>query len=406
MATGAADEELHGVLIVGGGICGLGTALALHIKGINRLLVLEKGESLRATGAGISIQANGWRALDQLKVGDELRKLALPLTGMEKKCAIHGDKILEISYRTECRCLKRSDLVETLARSLPGGCIRFECQVDAISVDTTMTGRWPIVSTSNGATIRAKVVIGCDGSNSVVAKFLGLRSLRLLPMWAARGLTTIPEGHGFGNRFQQLVAEGVSFRLTPIDDKTLHFNAVHFRPPNPKEYTCSHHRHRDPMLIRQLAMKAMPDDVAAVVRRCDTASLSLAQLCYRAPWHMLLEPFHMGTVTVAGDAMHAMGPFIGQGGSCSLEDAVVLARCLAPTTVAAGDRTGCIEEAIVSYVQQRRGRILRLSLQSFLNGQLIAASSWLQKMMIKAAMAVFFPGNSHAHTNYDCGSLS
>jgi L-2-hydroxyglutarate oxidase LhgO len=26
-----AEEELHGVLIVGGGICGLATALALHM---------------------------------------------------------------------------------------------------------------------------------------------------------------------------------------------------------------------------------------------------------------------------------------------------------------------------------------------------------------------------------------
>lgn len=41
MVTGE-EEEFHGVVIVGGGICGLATALALHIKGIDSL-VLEKG---------------------------------------------------------------------------------------------------------------------------------------------------------------------------------------------------------------------------------------------------------------------------------------------------------------------------------------------------------------------------
>ncbi|KAE9454955.1 hypothetical protein C3L33_13146, partial [Rhododendron williamsianum] len=34
-------------------------------------------------------------------------------------------------------------------------------------------------------------------------------------------------------------------------------------------------------------------------------------------------------VGVVGDAMHAMGPFIAQGGAASLEDAVVFARCFA-----------------------------------------------------------------------------
>ncbi|PUZ56922.1 hypothetical protein GQ55_5G385100 [Panicum hallii var. hallii] len=85
MAAGA--DELHGIIIVGGGTCGLATALALHRKGISSL-VLERAETLRATGAGIGIQVNGWRALDQLEVGDELRKLAMPLSGYVRACLL------------------------------------------------------------------------------------------------------------------------------------------------------------------------------------------------------------------------------------------------------------------------------------------------------------------------------
>jgi hypothetical protein len=51
--------------------------------------------------------------------------------------------------------VKRSDLVETLARHLPAGSIRFGCQVEEISLDPVT--RYPIVSTSNGSIIRAKV---------------------------------------------------------------------------------------------------------------------------------------------------------------------------------------------------------------------------------------------------------
>eukprot|EP00257_Ricinus_communis_P025051 XP_025012465.1 monooxygenase 1 [Ricinus communis] len=72
-----ANEEVE-LVIVGGGICGLATALALHRKGI-RSVVLERSETLRAAGAGIAVLTNGWRALDELGVGSKIRPTALPL---------------------------------------------------------------------------------------------------------------------------------------------------------------------------------------------------------------------------------------------------------------------------------------------------------------------------------------
>lgn len=44
---------------------------------------------------------------------------------------------------------------------------------------------------------------------------------------------------------------------------------------------------------------------------------------------MLVGRFRLETVTVSGDAMHVMGPFLGQGTCSAFEDAVVLGRCLA-----------------------------------------------------------------------------
>ena len=67
------DDE---VVIIGAGICGLATALALHRKGI-KSVVLEKSDNVRnITGAAIGIWKNGWRALDQLGVADTLRRTA------------------------------------------------------------------------------------------------------------------------------------------------------------------------------------------------------------------------------------------------------------------------------------------------------------------------------------------
>lgn len=67
------------VIIIGAGICGLATALALHKKGI-KSLVFERSENLRnTTGTAIGILRNGWRALDQLGVADVLRRTAFPI---------------------------------------------------------------------------------------------------------------------------------------------------------------------------------------------------------------------------------------------------------------------------------------------------------------------------------------
>ncbi|KAK3008414.1 hypothetical protein RJ639_014495 [Escallonia herrerae] len=68
-------------------------------------------------------------------------------------------------------------------------------------------------------------------------------------------------------------------------------------------------------------------------------SLSFAQLRYHAPWDLLFGRFRKGTVTVAGDAMHVMGPFIGQGGAAGIEDAIVLARSLAQKMIYTSGRS-------------------------------------------------------------------
>lgn len=53
--------------------------------------------------------------------------------------------------------------------------------------------------------------------------------------------------------------------------------------------------------------------------------------------------------------MHVMAPFIGQGGSAGIEDAVVLTRCLARNNMQQYEKIG---EALDEYVKERRTRLL------------------------------------------------
>ncbi|KAL5665643.1 hypothetical protein ACJX0J_025751, partial [Zea mays] len=222
-SSSSSMEESHGIVIVGGGICGLATALALHRKGIASL-VLEKSEALRVDGGSIGVHVNGWRVLEQLGVAAELRETANLVTAFhdvwqdEKKSTL-------TPVRKELRWLKRKDLLETMAKDIPAGAIRLGCHVTAIHpsdpgvvLTTTPAGG------GGGGVIRAKVLIGCDGSNSVVAKYLGMSpSKPTPPRTYLRGFTTYRHGHPFGDRFLRLRGRRFFVGRSPMTDTRVSF---------------------------------------------------------------------------------------------------------------------------------------------------------------------------------------
>ncbi|CAK7340073.1 unnamed protein product [Dovyalis caffra] len=399
-----ATEELE-IVIAGGGICGLATALALHRKGI-RSVILERSDSLRATGAGIAILTNGWRALDELGVASRLRLTSLPVQRVWDIDLDRGKQQQAPVSIGEARCVKRRELIKALSEDLPFGTIRFGCEILSVKLDRFTS--FPTLQLSNGSSIRAKVLIGCDGANSVVADFLELKQKKSFSSCSVRGFTNYPNGHGFAHEFVRIRRGNILSGRVPVDDKLVFWFIV------PRFYPTDSKVSEDPELIRQFsveAIKEFPSERIEMVSNCDLASLSLTHLRYRAPWDILLGSFRRGCVTVAGDAMHVMGPFLGQGGSAAIEDAIVLARCLTQKMQkVAQEENGRqimvqeIGEALDKYVEERRMRLVWLSTQTYVIGSMFDASSMLGKLLLLAILAVLFSNSTH-HTRYDCGRL-
>lgn len=76
----------------------------------------------------------------------------VPLTKAALSCC---PILVWLLARKELRCLKRKDLMETMAKNIPAGSIRFGCHVVAIQQDPGTHGG-PILTTVDGGTIRAK----------------------------------------------------------------------------------------------------------------------------------------------------------------------------------------------------------------------------------------------------------
>ncbi|KAF3445078.1 hypothetical protein FNV43_RR14771 [Rhamnella rubrinervis] len=393
MDGGVEVEEID-IVIVGAGICGLATALLFT-------------EILRASGSAIGVLANGWRALDQLGVGSKLRQTALPLQGARHIWMDTNEQRTFPISKGERRCVKRSDLLQVLAEDLPIGTIRYGCPVLSLYLDPFTS--YPTLQLRNGPTIKAKIVIGCDGAKSVVAEFLKLKPNKLFPKCAVRVLTSYPNEHGFVPEFVRTYRGHVFCGRAPINENLVYWflDPPEF-PPDEKVY-------KDPELIRHMCLEkanGFPNEIITTIQNSDPNHLSLTHLTYRAPWDVLVASFREGTVTVAGDAMHVMGPFLGQGGSAALEDGVVLARCLA-YKIGEADLHGSygrlivqqkVGEAMDAYVRERRMRLVGLSAQTYLTGLLQLTSLMPLKLFIKFLMAVFFP-DPVGHTRYDCGRL-
>ncbi|CAI9114971.1 OLC1v1015800C1 [Oldenlandia corymbosa var. corymbosa] len=384
----AVDGEIrHDFVIVGAGIGGLAAALALHRKGFKDVVVYERSESLRSEGTGIMIYANGWRALDQLGVGPQLRDKAFLLQGPG-----------------EARCLVRRDLINALADSLPPNTIQFGCNLVDVKMDTQSMS--PILRFDDDKVVRAKVLIGCEGLNSRVSDYIGLQPPSSFAVGVIRGMTNYPDGSvspWYTRRRNQ--REGTVVGGVPINNKLAKFPADGKKFPN------------DPQPLKQAILKIIegyPADSIEMVEKGELDTISLSRVRYRHPWEILTGKFRRGSVTVIGDAMHVMGPFMGQGGSAALEDAVILARNLGNKISPLDDqiedgkqimRRETIEEAIDGYIKERRMRIVRISTQNYLIGLTLDPTTSTVAKFIAIIMMITLFGDGSEYSRFDCGKL-
>ncbi|KAH0775264.1 hypothetical protein KY290_012401 [Solanum tuberosum] len=293
-------ETEENIVIVGAGIAGLATSLALHRLGL-RSIVLESADSLRATGFALALWTNAWRALDALGIGDSLRQRSLSITGLKSFSADSGAPIKEVSFvgnnsvEYESRCVRRKDLLETLANELPQGAIRYSSKVDSIEE----SGPLKLVHLADGSTIRTKALIGCDGVNSVVANWLGLQKPVYFGRSAIRGFVEYPEKHGYQPKFHTYFGGGVRFGFLPSDEKSLYW----FCTFTPSVVHFDGNAEQDPMKLKQF-----------VLNKASNVSKELSTIIDRT--------------TLNCDALHSMTPDLGQGGCSALEDSVVIAKCL------------------------------------------------------------------------------
>jgi 2-polyprenyl-6-methoxyphenol hydroxylase-like FAD-dependent oxidoreductase len=166
------------ILIAGGGIGGLSTALGLSARGYE-VVVLERASRLGEIGAGIQLGPNAFHALDWLGVGEAAREKAVYVDMLRLMDAISGEEIVHIPLDVPFRArfgnpyavIHRADLHGVLlagCEASPRVSLRINAEVVAYAQD----GANVTAILASGERCEGSMLIGADGLWSAVRRQL------------------------------------------------------------------------------------------------------------------------------------------------------------------------------------------------------------------------------------------
>lgn len=156
-----------------------------------------------------------------------------------------------------------------------------------------------------------------------------------------------------------------------------------------------------------------PKRLTTVVEETKLDSIFCSTLKFRFPWDILLGNIVKDNVCVAGDALHPMTPDLGQGGCSSLEDSVVLARCLADSLATRstnddkGDEEGYakMEKGLQKYARERRWRSFSLISTAYVVGWVQENDGKVISFLRKKYLARYTLGAMLKMAQYDFGEF-
>ena len=311
------------IAIIGGGIGGLATAIALLKKGF-KVQVYERAQALRSIGAGLSLTPNGLNSLNAIQPGivESLIKAGSPIYTLTLKRST-GEMIaskpmtLQQQYGQPMLDIQWSKLQAILAAALPPEiihlrhrCIGFEQQ------NTSVTARF-----EGGKTVQADLLIGADGINSIVRQgFVGDG----VPTYAGRmsWRSVVQYDH------EQLSPNAATL-LTAFHDKNILLIDVSegytFWSAGALSADGSVCQRATDVKARVLELFAgWAEPVEAIIAATPEEDIVERPICDRPP----LEHWSKGRVALLGDAAHPVVPSLGQGANTAFEDAYELAECL------------------------------------------------------------------------------
>jgi len=343
------------ILIAGGGIGGLATALALAQKNIPSL-VLEKAAQLGEIGAGIQLGPNAFHCFDRLGVGETARQMAVYIDQLRLMDSITDGEICHIDlgeafrkrYGNPYAVVHRGDLHGVLLKACRDHPL-IELEVSSEVTGYEQDGRSVTARLANGKAVAGAALVGADGLwSSVRRQVVGDGAPRV------SGHTTYRSVIPTEQMPQDLRWNAATLWAGPK------CHIVHYPLSGWKVFNLVVTYHNDapePVAGKPVSVEEVRQGFTHICARAQSIiahgrDWRLWVLCDRDP----VERWVDGRVALLGDAAHPMLQYMAQGACMAMEDAVCLADSVA--------RTDTLESGLETYRARRVLRTTRLQLTS------------------------------------------
>ncbi|TIX50921.1 FAD-dependent oxidoreductase [Alteraurantiacibacter aquimixticola] len=328
--------DCQDILIIGGGIGGLTSAIALRRDG-HAVTVIERDPEWTVYGVGIIQQGNVLRAMKQLDLLDDYLSASVGFDAV----AVHapdGTLVAKVpSPRLVEGCpanvgIGRPALQKVLAdrAKAAGAEIRLGLTVETLEDD----GEAVRVTFSDGSTKRFDLVIGADGVYSQTRGMLFPEEEG--PQFTGQAVWryNLPRPAELDSLHVYNGSTGAG--LVPISDALMYIYLTTPEPGNPRYPVAG--------LAETMRgkMGQLPPDISALAEHITEDE----GVVYRPLEGMMLRgDWHKGRVVLLGDAVHATTPHLGQGAGMAIEDSIVLAEEIA--------RAATPEQAFTAFRERR-----------------------------------------------------
>ena len=309
------------VLISGAGIAGPALAFWLTNNGY-RVTIVELADGIRPGGQTVDLRGAGGNVVERMGLIDQMRRHSLEQHGLAwikadgtrraemPVTAFNGNGIVS---KLE---ILRGDLVDVLYQATKDRAeYRFGTRIDALEQNAATVQ----ATLSDGTTISADLVVGCDGPHSAVRRLVfGPEEQFIKPLGGYNAWFTAPDTVGLDGWYLMYQAPGLNASMRPSHDPALCKAGLAFRS-EPVSYD---RRNAD----EQLALLAKHFDGAGW--QCDrllAAAQTSDDFYFDAFVQVHMPSLSEGRVTLVGDAGYCASPLSGMGTSLALVGAYVLA---------------------------------------------------------------------------------
>ncbi|KAJ0115705.1 salicylate hydroxylase [Diaporthe amygdali] len=379
-------KDLH-IVIIGAGMGGLATALALAKEGFTHIDVYETASDLGFVGAGIQLAPNMARILDRLGVWEPIAKDATPLKGAsirkgptDEELAFSDMTWIEDSYSYKHSVGHRA----SLAGELYEGCkresaIKFFFASPVTEFKTFSPKPTFIVTPRKDGgdpyTVSCDVLFGADGVKSrtrvailedlgVDAKVVDSGQAAYRIMLKREDMEKDPELLALidADQSTRWIGERKHIIAYPVSSKTIYnISTAHpdsnFAAAPDETYTT---------LGSKESMLSVYSDFAPVIQKM-LNMVPEGEVCeWKLRVHQPLPTWTHGTVALVGDACHPTLPHLNQGAAQAIEDAAVIAVALSRTPDSSPES---IHKSLKVYEKLRKERAEALVAMAAANGK-------------------------------------